>query len=52
MGEEPYTVFWESADSLQNEWLPIKQGMFGGNYENYKEIKSKADEFIQKYRKY
>jgi len=52
MGEEPYTLFWESADSLQNEWAPIKQGMFGGRYENYKEIKDKADSFIQKYRKY
>lgn len=36
--EEPYMIFWESADSLKNEWAPIKQGMFGGRYENYKAI--------------
>lgn len=52
MGKEPYTIFWESADSLKQEWLPIKQGMFGGRYENYKEIKDNADSFIQKYRRY
>ena len=52
MGKEPYTIFWESADSLKQEWLPIKQGMFGGCYENYKEIKDNADSFIQKYRRY
>lgn len=24
IGKEPYTIFWESADSLKNEWSPIK----------------------------
>ena len=44
-GEEPYTIFWESADSLKNEWPPIKQGMFGGRYENYKAINEQANSY-------
>lgn len=52
MGKEPYTIFWESADSLKNEWPPIKQGMFGGRYENYKEIAEQANSFITQYARY
>ena len=44
-GEEPYTIFWESADSLKNEWQPIKQGMFGGRYEIYKAINEQANSY-------
>ncbi len=51
-GEEPYIIFWESADSLKNEWPPIKQGMFGGRYENYKEINEQATAFIAQYARY
>ena len=47
--EEPYMIFWESADSLKNEWAPIKQGMFGGRYENYKAINEKANAYYKKY---
>lgn len=52
MGEEPYTIFWESADSLQNEWPPIKQGMFGGRYEYYKAIDEQARAYIIQYASY
>ena len=52
MGKEPYTIFWKSADSLKNEWPPIKQGMFGGRYENYKAINEQAIDFYLKHRKY
>lgn len=48
--EEPYMIFWKSADSLKNEWAPIKQGMFGGRYENYKAISEKANAYYAKYR--
>lgn len=50
--EEPYMIFWESADSLKNEWAPIKQGMFGGRYENYKAISEKANAFYKEYRRF
>ena len=52
MGKEPYTIFWKSADSLKNEWPPIKQGMFGGRYENYKAINEQAIDFYSKHRRY
>lgn len=52
LGEDPYTIFWESADTLKNEWLPIKQGMFGGCYENYKDISAQAQDFIKQYAPY
>ncbi len=52
VGEEPYIIFWESADSLKNEWPPIKQGMFGGRYENYKEINEQVTAFIAQYARY
>lgn len=49
-GEEPYTIFWESADSLKNEWPPIKQGMFSGRYENYKAINEQANSYYTQHR--
>lgn len=52
MGKEPYTIFWNSADSLKNEWPPIKQGMFGGRYENFKELNEQASAFIKQYAHY
>jgi len=52
LGEDPYTIFGENADTLKNEWLPIKQGMFGGRYENYKEINEQAQNYIKQYAPY
>ena len=48
MEKEPYTLFFEEADALKNDWEPIKQGMFGGSYDNYKQIYGQADEFYKK----
>lgn len=47
---EPYTLFFEEADKLKNSWEPIKQGMFGGNYDNYKQIYDQAEEYYKRYR--
>lgn len=49
---EPYTLFFEEADKLKNNWEPIKQGMFGGSYDNYKQIHEQAEAYYQQYRKY
>lgn len=51
-GEEPYTVFFENADKMKDEWEPIKQGMFGGRYEEYKKVSDQAEEFYKKYMRY
>lgn len=50
--EEPYCVFFDSADKLKGEWEPIKQGMFGGNYEEYKKIFEQAEEFYKQNMRY
>lgn len=52
LGEDPYTIFWDSADTLKNEWPPIKQGMFDGSYENYKEINDKVKTFVNEHASY
>lgn len=49
---EPYTLFFEEADKLKNNWEPIKQGMFGGSYDNYKQIHEQAEAYYQQHRKY
>lgn len=49
---EPYTLFFEEADKLKNNWEPIKQGMFGGSYDNYKQIHEQAEAYYQQYKEY
>ena len=46
-GMEPYTLFFEEADKLKNNWEPIKQGMFGGSYDNYKQTYDEAEAYYQ-----
>ncbi len=50
--DEPFTIFFNSADKLKDEWEPIKQGMFGGSYNNYKEISEKAKKFYSDHFRY
>lgn len=49
--QEPYSLFFDEADKLKNNWNPIKQGMFGGSYDNYKQIFDQAEAFFKQYRK-
>lgn len=35
---DPYMQFFEKARRLKNDWEPIKQGMFGGRYRNYRRV--------------
>ena len=51
-GEEPYSIFFDSADKMKNEWEPIKQGMFGGSYDEYKNVFDQAEEFYSKNMRY
>ena len=45
--ESDYCVFFDSADGLKNEWPPIKQGMFGGSYQKYKEVLDQAEDYYK-----
>lgn len=46
-GDEPYSVFFAGADTLREEWPPIKQGMFGGEYAKYQELVKQAEEYYK-----
>lgn len=46
-GDDPYTVFYGGADKLKSEWPPIKQGMFGGDYEQYQKLLNEAEEYYK-----
>jgi hypothetical protein len=46
-GEEPYTIFFDSADKLRDEWEPIRQGMFGSSYDEYKKVFDQAEEYYR-----
>ena len=45
--ESDYCAFFDSADELKNEWPPIKQGMFGGSYQNYREVLNQAEDYYK-----
>ena len=47
IGDEPYINFYNDAERLQNEWPPIKQGMFGGDYAQYQELVRQAEAFYR-----
>lgn len=46
--DEPYKAFYGAADKLQDEWPPIKQGMFAGKYERYQEVVKQAEEYYKR----
>lgn len=46
--EDVYTAFYDEADKLKNEWPPIKQGMFGGDYAQYQELVKQAEEYYKR----
>lgn len=47
----PFCEFFDAAEQLQDEWPPVKQGMFGGKYQNYKEVADKAVEYYKNSRR-
>jgi hypothetical protein len=51
-GEEPYCTFFDSADKLKDEWKPIKQGMFGGSYDEYKKVFDQTEAFYKQNMRY
>lgn len=40
-----YTTFLHSANKLNKDWEPIKQGLFNGKYEEYQEVYNQAEKF-------
>lgn len=46
--ENAYTEFFAGADRLKNDWPPIKQGMFGGDYAQYQEVVKQAEEYYKR----
>ena len=50
--QDPYMSFFRDADNLKDNWKLIKQGMFGGSYDRYKQIHNKADKFYKEHAEY
>ncbi len=46
--EDAYTAFYAGADRMKNDWPPIKQGMFGGDYAQYQELVKQAEEYYKR----
>ncbi len=44
-----FTSFFAQADNLKNNWEPIKQGMFEGEYDRYAKAKKQVDDFTTQY---
>lgn len=42
------TTFFAESEKYKDDWLPIKDGMFDGKYDNFIIVKSKLDEFLKK----
>jgi hypothetical protein len=42
-GQDSFTEFYKSADVLKQDWPPVKEGLFGGKYENYVEVLKQAE---------
>jgi len=40
--------FLDEAEKLQDDWSPLRSGMFGGKFENFNDTKTKLDEFLKK----
>lgn len=47
LDKQPFVVFFESSDIQKQEWPPIKQGLFGGNYDNYVKLRNDANSFYR-----
>lgn len=46
-GTSLFSEFFAQADILEEDWPPIKQGMFNGSYERYQTIKTETDNFLK-----
>lgn len=49
--DNPYDAFFSTAFTDGQNWTPIKQGMFNGDYSVYQEAKQHADEFLKETRR-
>lgn len=47
-----YTNFFTQADQQQDGWKPLKQGLFGGKYSEYKKVYTEAEAFYQNNSRY
>ncbi len=47
LGENTYCRFFDEANELQDEWEPLRQGMFGGSYQEYKRLYDNAQKYYK-----
>lgn len=46
--ETIYKDFFSDAEAMQDNWAPIKQGMFDGSFDKYAKIRNEVEEFLKK----
>lgn len=47
-----YKDFFESAETMKDNWEPVSQGLFDGKYDNYKTCRDSAEKYYQDSRGY
>ena len=45
--ETIYKDFFKEAEEMQDNWLPIKQGLFDNSFEKYLKIKGEVDLYLK-----
>ena len=50
--ESFFSRFLSEAETRQNDWMPLKQGLFDGSYENYKTLQGRAEEYYKRNMRY
>ena len=43
----PYITFFKSAELMKDEWPPVKQGLFDGDYNHYQAVLERAEKFYK-----
>ena len=52
IGGDAYTDFFKQAATDKNDWEPIKQGLFDGDYSKFEDINNRAEAFYRGKRYY
>lgn len=49
MQDNFYTLFYNAAKEQKDQWEPLKQGLFEGNYAVFEQTYNDGEEYYKKY---
>ena len=52
IGGDSYSEFFYAAIKLKNDWEPLKQGLFDGDYSNYNDVYNRGEDFYNRHRRF